>query len=479
MAAQRLKTEEWELVKENYHYIPPALRRCFEEVAVAHSQDDFEKFESAFYFALAAVHDATEELTEALWKFRDKVVVKSKLHRVRFAELVRSHVKSTQTDELVKSILKTDVVVSEEVPPLSTENTCGDAPSEIPRGDGSEHEEEDEYHFGRVLIPETPSTVPQEMCEGKVEDQFHFGGDYEFHFGSEPPSGAVSSVPEEVLEPEGVVPEVSVRPRTRTPELVKVQTQQMDAEALRGNAGAAEVSSTTPVKKVKIFVAEDGGSGALNVISNRVFHDRRMRLPSNNSKHKLPETTMWWMEKRERGLLEVLGDRSFRQTWIKWEADYTVLHFGQWDILRNGLGALKPMDFVEDVIFHIKLFREKSKDFIDSAQWRSYESRMKSHLFVLVAPKRDEVRQGFMPSDRFNNIRTEVIKALKYSTKRLHREAGVVICTAGSSYQLKIHAYLARLVCKECRPTLTELLARTDIRWGGCDAHLNAKWGKI
>ena len=35
MADQRLKTEEWELVKENYHFIPPALRECFEEVAVA------------------------------------------------------------------------------------------------------------------------------------------------------------------------------------------------------------------------------------------------------------------------------------------------------------------------------------------------------------------------------------------------------------------------------------------------------------
>ena len=314
MADQRLKTEEWELVKENYHFIPPALRRCFEEVAVAQSQDDFEKFESAFYFALSAVHDVREELVAALWKCRETVVMKSKLNRVRFAELVKSHVKSTQTDKLVKSILKKDeVVVNEEVPPLSVK-TCGDAHSEVPRGDVSEHEVEDEYHFGRVLIPETPSTVPQEMCEGRVEDQFHFGGDCEFHFGSEPPTGAMSSVPREVLEPEGVNPEVSVRPRTRAPSLVKVHTQQVDAEALRGYAGAAEVSSTTPVKKVKIFVAEDGGSGALNVISNRGYHDRRMRLPSSSSKHKLPETTMWWMEKRERGLLEVLGDRSFRQT---------------------------------------------------------------------------------------------------------------------------------------------------------------------
>ena len=169
----------------------------------------------------------------------------------------------------------------------------------------------------------------------------------------------------------------------------------------------------------------------------------------------------------------------FRQTWIRWEADYTVLHFGQWDILRNGLGALKPMDFVDDVILHIKLFKEKSKEFIDSAQWKVYEERMKRHLFVLVAPKRDEKWQDFMPSDKYNNIRVEVIKALKFSTKRLHKEVGVVICTAGSSYQLKIHAYLARLVCKECRPTPNELLARSDIRWGGCDAHLNAKWEKI
>ena len=293
MADQRLKTEEWELVKENYHFIPPALRECFEEVAVAQSQDDFEKFESAFYFALSAVHDVREELVTALWKYRDTVVVKSKLNRVRFAELVKSHVKSTQTDKLVKSILKRDGVVdNEEVPPLSVK-TCGDALSEVPRGDVSEHEVEDEYHFGRVLIPETPSTVPQEMCEGRVEDQFHFGGDCEFHFGSEPPTGAMSSVPREVLEPEGVNPEVSVRPRTRAPSLVKVHAQHVDAEAQRGYTGAAEVSSTTPVKKVKVFIAEDGGSGALDVISNHVgYHDRRMRLPSRSSKHKLPETTI-------------------------------------------------------------------------------------------------------------------------------------------------------------------------------------------
>ena len=98
---------------------------------------------------------------------------------------------------------------------------------------------------------------------------------------------------------------------------------------------------------------------------------------------------------------------------------------------------------------------------------------------MLVAPKRDEVRQDFMSSTKFNNIRKEVITALKVNTSRLYNEVGVVVCTAGESYQLKIHAYLARLICKDCRPTPTELLARTDIRWEGCDAHLSAKWGKI
>ena len=177
--------------------------------------------------------------------------------------------------------------------------------------------------------------------------------------------------------------------------------------------------------------------------------------------------------------MEVLGDRDFRDTWINWEADFTMLHFGQWDILRNNLGARRPMDFVEDVIFHIRLFRNRAKEFIDQARWGEYDERMRRHLFVLVAPKRDEVRQDFMSSTKFNNIRKEVITALKVNTSRLYNEVGVVVCTAGESYQLKIHAYLARLICKDCRPTLTELLARTDIRWGGCDAHLSAKWGKI
>ena len=90
MAEQRLNTEEWELVKENYHFIPPALRECFEEVAVAQRSDDFEKFESAWYLAMSAVHDVREELVMALWKCRETVVMKSKLNRVRFAELVKS-----------------------------------------------------------------------------------------------------------------------------------------------------------------------------------------------------------------------------------------------------------------------------------------------------------------------------------------------------------------------------------------------------
>ena len=177
--------------------------------------------------------------------------------------------------------------------------------------------------------------------------------------------------------------------------------------------------------------------------------------------------------------MEVLGDREFRDTWINWEADVTMLHFGQWDILRNNLGARRPLDFVEDVIFHIKLFTEKAKDYIDQARWGEYEERMKKHLFVLVAPKRDEVRQDFMTSAEFNKVRKEVITALKVNTSRLYSEAGVAVVTASASYQLKLHAYLARLICMDCRPTTNELLARTDIRWEGCDKHLSAKWKKI
>ena len=104
---------------------------------------------------------------------------------------------------------------------------------------------------------------------------------------------------------------------------------------------------------------------------------------------------------------------------------------------------------------------------------------MEKHLFVLIASKRGEKWQDHMPSDKYENIRVEVIKALKKSSKKLYREAGIVVCTAGSSYQLKIHQYLARLACERCHPTVEELLAKLDMRWNGCDAHLNAKWKKI
>ena len=144
-------------------------------------------------------------------------------------------------------------------------------------------------------------------------------------------------------------------------------------------------------------MAEDGGFGAVDVIADSVgFRDRRMKLPSSNSQHKLSETAMWWTEKDQRSLLETLGDRKFRCRWIRWEADITVLHFGQWDILRNNLGEDRPMDFVEDVIFHTKLFIEKSKYYTSEAQRISYEDRMKHHLFVLIAPKRSERFQTFI-----------------------------------------------------------------------------------
>ena len=471
MAALRVKVEEGELLLQNYEVVPPVLRTYFGKVSEA--KGNAEKYDSAFYCALSAVHDVHEELVSVLWEHREKNIQKyvTNSPRVRFADLSRSHVKSTQTDELVKSILKTnELTISEDFPiPTSDESSV---PSEIPRGVSDLEEQEDEDHFGGTLIPETPSTVPQEMCVGRVEDQFHLGGEYEFLFGDEPPS-VTSSVPSQVLEP-------SVRAKVPTNELVKVQPQQVEAEAVGGYQEAAKADPPTPCEKVRIYVAEDGGSGALNVISESVEGQGRfMKPPSNASQHRLPEASMCWIYRPDRGLVEVLGDRSFRSSWIKFQADYTVLHFGQWDILRNQVGAVKPIHFVEDVILHINLFKDQAKEFIDPARWRSYEERMKSHIFVLVAPKRDEMAQNFMTSNKFNNIRAEVVKAMRLNTKRLYEEARVVTCTAGSSYQLKIHAYLARLICSECRPTERELLSKIDIRWGGCDTEINGKWGKI
>ena len=468
MAALKLKVEKWELVEQNYQFVPPVLRTYFEKVSEA--KGDPEKYDSAFYSALSAVHDVNEELVSVLWEHREKNIKKYETNppRVRFADLARSRVKSTQTDELVKDTVKINELIISEDPHLPT----SDVPSEIPRGVSDLEEQEDEDYFGGTLIPETPSTVPQEMCEGRVEDQFHLGGEYEFLFGDEPPS-VTPSVPSQVLEP-------SVRAKVPINELVKVQPQQVEAEAAGGHQGAAKADPPTPCEKVRIYIAEDGGSSAINVISESVEgQGRYMKAPSKSSQHRLPETSMCWIYRPDRGLVEVLGDRAFRSSWIKFQADYTVLHFGQWDILRNQVGAVKPVHFVEDVILHINLFKDKAKEFIDPARWRSYEERMKSHIFVLVAPKRDEMVQHFMTSSKFNSIRSEVVKALKINTQRLYEEARVVTCTAGSSYQLKIHAYLARLICRECRPTEKELLSKVDIRWGGCDTGINAKWGKI
>ena len=293
------------------------------------------------------------------------------------------------------------------------------------------------------------------------------------------PATELSDVPHTVSPADELVdvPHI-VSPTTEL--VIYTRAQQEEAIAARSLQGAAAVSSTTPVEIVKIFFADDGGSGALNVISKRVgSHDRYMKVPSSTSRHRLPETKVWWMERRHRGLVEVLGDREFRDIWINWEADVTMLHFGQWDILRNRLGARKPLDFVNDVIFHINLFKDQAKEYIDQARWGEYDQRMKTHLFVLVAPKRDEVRHDFMPSAKYSTVRREIITALKVNTSRLYREAGVVVATASESYQLKLHCYLARLICKECRPTTDELLDYLDIRWGGCDQHLSSKWNKI
>ena len=121
------------------------------------------------------------------------------------------------------------------------------------------------------------------------------------------------------------------------------------------------------------------------------------------------------------------------------------------------------------------LFIEKSKYYISEAQKISYEDRMRHHLIVLIAPKRSERYQTFMTTQKYEAIRVKNIRALK----RLYKEAGIVVSTAGSIYQLKIHQYLARLACERCPPTIEDLTALDDIRWSGCDAHLNKKWKKI
>ena len=118
MAALRVKVEEGELLLQNYEVVPPVLRTYFGKVSEA--KGNAEKYDSAFYCALSAVHDVHEELVSVLWEHREKNIQKyvTNSPRVRFADLARSHVKSTQTDELVKGILKTNELIISEDPPF-------------------------------------------------------------------------------------------------------------------------------------------------------------------------------------------------------------------------------------------------------------------------------------------------------------------------------------------------------------------------
>ena len=512
---------------DSFHLIPPILRESIREVATLQGRNNFDEFEKSFGYAITAVTDAAEELKQALWRCRNSAVVGTRFSRVRIANLVRSNIrKAGAQNMLVKSILKpSDVPPQGEV--ISTSVQFSGVQSYQPP-------EEDESYLPGRWSPASSSDIQIDL--GNIPEQFCFGGCegycvYHGESDSETPIVIKTRVPREMLQlrdqsddviavspatevsdaPYNVsttdelvevhhnvspATEVSDVPHTMTPvnELVNVphivspstelvmctRAQQEQANAASILQGAAAVSSTSPVEVMKIFIADDCGSGALNVISKRVgSHDRHMKVTSSNSQHQLPDTRVWWLERKHRGLVEVLGDRDFREQWINWEADVTMLHFGQWDILRNRLGARKASDFVNDVILHINLFKDQAKEYIDSARWGDYDRKMENHLFVLVAPKRDENRHDFMPSDKYRTIRKEIVTALKVNTTRLYRKARVVVATASESYQLKLHCYLARLICKKCRPTTEELLDHLDIRYGGCDKHLSGKWHKI